>query len=298
MGFDDQHVDASQLDDRRGMSSGARLGAGAGGLGIVGVIVLLLFNVLGGGGGGGTNGLDEVLGGLGTGSGATASSDVAVRCNTSGAIEQYDDCYVLKVFNELNEVWGEELPRYGTDYSNPRLVFFEQAVSTGGCGTATSQTGPFYCPPDERVYVDLGFLDQLLTEFGAPGRYAQAYVVAHEVGHHLQNLLGTEAQVRKLQQRNPGQVNALSVRMELQADCYAGVWAALANERGNYRISQEQYRQALQAAAAVGDDRIQSANGGQVNPESWTHGSSKQRQQWFSTGFQTGDPRQCNTFKS
>ncbi len=298
MGFDDQHVDASQLDDRRGMSSGARLGAGAGGLGIVGVLVLLLINVLGGGSGGGTNGLDQVLGGPGTGTGATASSDVATRCNTSGAIDAYDDCYVLKVFNELNEVWGGELPRYGADYRNPRLVFFERAVSTGGCGSATSQTGPFYCPPDERVYVDLGFLDQLLSEFGVSGRYAQAYVVAHEVGHHLQNLLGTEAQVRKLQRQHPNQVNALSVRMELQADCYAGVWAALANERGNYRITEAQYQEALAAAAAVGDDRIQSANGGQVNPESWTHGSSKQRQKWFSTGYQTGDPRQCNTFRS
>lgn len=299
MEFDDQRVDASQLDDRRGrgggggMPSGAMMGAGAGGLGIVGVIVIILIQMLGGGGAD----VGQALG-PGTVPGTTASSDVATRCNTPGAIDQYEDCYILKVFNEINEVWTAELPTYGAQYVAPKLVFFENAVQTGGCGTATSDTGPFYCPGDSRVYIDLGFMQDLLQRFGAPGRYAQTYVIAHEVGHHLQNLLGTEKQVRKLQQQNPRQANQLSVAMELQADCYAGVYGTLANQRGNQKITKSDYNEALQAAQAVGDDRIQQQTSGRVNPETWTHGSSAQRQQWFETGFKTADPRKCNTFKS
>ncbi len=298
MQFDDQQVDAGQLDDRRGMSSGAKLGAGAGGIGVVGLLVVLVVSLLGGSGGGTADVLDQVLGG-GTGVGGPSggtTSDVERRCNVAGSIDRYEDCYVLKIFNEVNEVWAAALPQYGETYTNPRLVFFQQAARTGGCGTASSRTGPFYCPPDQRVYVDLGFLDQLLTEFGATGRYAQAYVVAHEVGHHLQNLLGIEPRVRQQQQTHPRQANALSVRMELQADCYAGVWGALANQRGNVRITKAEFDQAMTAAAAVGDDRIQASSGGRVDPESFTHGSSAQRQQWFSTGFTSADPGRCDTF--
>ena len=292
MEFDDQQVDASQLDDRRGgRSTGMVAGAGVGGLGLIGVIVVVLINVLGGG-----TGADPVGGALGGGT-QGAASDVATRCNTAGAIDKYEDCYVLKVFNEVNEVWAAELPAQGrTTYRAPKLVFFTSSVRTGGCGTASSQSGPFYCPADQRVYIDLGFMQQLLAQFRASGRYAEAYVVAHEVGHHLQNLLGVEAQVRKLQGQRPGQANALSVKTELQADCFAGAWGALANQRGNLKITKVEYDQALTAAAAVGDDRIQASSGGRVTPETWTHGSSQQRQEWFQNGFGTGTLASCNTF--
>lgn len=286
MKFDDSNVDASQLQDRRGMSRGARAGVGAGGLGIIGLLLALLF----GGGGGQLPGGGETQQ---TAEGASGS-DVATRCNQPGAIEQYDDCYVLKIFNETNEVWSDLV---GRGYRNPTLVYFEQGVNTA-CGPASSQTGPFYCPGDAGVYIDLGFMKQLQRQLGAEGRYAQAYIISHEVGHHLQNLQGIERQVRQQQRRNPRQANQLSVRMELQADCYAGVWARVANDQGNVQITQAEFNEALAGAAAVGDDRIQIATQGRTNPESWTHGSAKQRQEWFGRGFQTGDPNSCDTFKS
>lgn len=281
MKFDDSNVDASQLQDRRGMGRGATIGAGAGGLGILGLILALFF-------GGGA----EQLGGTGT-QPTTPTTDVAVRCNQSGAIDRYDDCFVLKVFNETNEVWNDNV----RNYQRPQLVFFEQAVRTA-CGTASSQTGPFYCPGDDQVYVDLGFLRQLMNQLGAPGRNAVAYVVAHEVGHHIQNITGTERRMRELQQANPGRANELSVRMELQADCYAGAWARQANDRGNVQITQREFDEAMNAAAAVGDDRIAAGAGQRSNPETWTHGSAQQRQQWFHRGFSSGDPNVCDTFSA
>ena len=279
MKFDDNRVDASQLQDRRGMSSGAKVGAGVGGMGILGLLIAVFFG-----------------GQLPTQQPAAQpqpTTDVAVRCNQPGAIDQFDDCYVLKVFNEVNEVWTTQIK----NYQQPKLVFFEKAVQTR-CGPASSESGPFYCPGDSNVYIDLGFLRQLQAQLRAPGRNAQAYVVAHEVGHHIQNITGTERKVRELQQRNPGRANDLSIRMELQADCYAGVWARQANDRGNVQITQQEFDEALEAAAAVGDDRIQAgASGrGRVSPETWTHGSSQQRQTWFGKGFQAGDPDVCNTF--
>ena len=159
------------------------------------------------------------------------------------------------------------------------LAFFTQAVNTG-CGQASSQVGPFYCPPDENIYIDIEFLEQLQQRFGADGRYAQAYIMAHEFGHHLQTILGVEPQVRQAQQANPSRANDLSVRLELQADCFAGVWGRLADDRGNVTITRAELTQALEAAA-VGDDRIQEAATGRVDPESFTHGSSQQRQEWY-----------------
>jgi uncharacterized protein len=223
------------------------------------------------------------------------TSDLATRCNTDGAIDRYDDCYLVKIYNEVNEVWTDEFARRGGDYRPPELAFFTQAVSTG-CGQASSQVGPFYCPPDERIYIDIGFLDQLQQQFGAQGRYAQAYVLAHEAGHHLQSLLGTERKVRALQQAHPDQQNELSVGLELQADCYAGVWSRLAADRGNLTITDAELDQALGAAAAVGDDRIQQKTQGRVDPESFTHGSAASRRKWFSTGRSTGDLNACSTF--
>ncbi|CAJ64234.1 MULTISPECIES: KPN_02809 family neutral zinc metallopeptidase [Frankia] len=292
MQFDDESVDASELEDQRGGGGlGRGLAVGGGGAGILGVVIYLLVAVLGGGG---SDSAGSPLSQPGSGtSGSGTSSDVARRCNTAGAIDQYDDCFVLKAFNEINEVWGAQFARSGQTYTKPRLVYFSQAVRTG-CGTASSQVGPFYCPPDRKVYIDLGFLDQLQRNYGAQGRYAQAYIVAHEVGHHLQTLTGTEARVRQAQQADPSRENPLSVQLELQADCYAGVWSTLANNAGNVTIGEADLDEALGAAQAVGDDRIQ-AQAGQVNPETWTHGSAQQRKDSFLTGYRGATLASCGT---
>ncbi|MEZ5119024.1 MAG: neutral zinc metallopeptidase [Candidatus Nanopelagicales bacterium] len=284
MQFDDQKVDTSGLDDRRGMR-GTTIGAGAGGLGLLGLLFVLLF----GGGFPFDDGQDTTTTGQ--------TQDLASKCAQPGSLEQYDDCFVLKIFNETDEVWTREFRQRGSAYEQPRLVFFSGSTQTG-CGPATAQTGPFYCPPDQRVYFDLDFLRQLQSRFGAQGRYAQAYITAHEVGHHIQTITGVEQKVRRQQQANPRQANALSVRMELQADCIAGVWGRLANDRGNVVITKKEYDEALRAAAAVGDDRIMATTTGRVNPEAFTHGSSAQRQQWFERGFSTGDINKCDTFSS
>ena len=292
--FDDQSVDTSGVSDQRGRGIGGPVAIGGGGLGIVGLIVFVLINVLGGGSGIDTTQLvppDGSVQGQGAGTG-----DLATRCNTAGAIEKYDDCYLVKVYNEVNEVWTDEFARAGDKYTQPGLTFFTQAVNTG-CGQASSQVGPFYCPPDQMIYIDIGFLQQLQQQFGAQGRYAQAYILAHEAGHHLQTLFGTERKVRAAQQSQPSKQNQLSVAMELQADCYAGVWSKLADDAGNVSIGDAEVQQAQDAAAAVGDDRIQQQTQGRVDKESWTHGSAAQRKQWFTTGRTTGDVNACDTFR-
>jgi predicted metalloprotease len=291
--FDDQSVDTSGVSDQRGRGIGGPVAIGGGGLGIVGLIVFLLINVLGGGSGIDTTQLvpqDGNVQGQGAGTG-----NLETRCNTAGAIEKYDDCYLVKVYNEVNEVWTDEFARAGDKYTQPGLTFFTQAVNTG-CGQASSQVGPFYCPPDQMIYIDIGFLQQLQQQFGAQGRYAQAYILAHEAGHHLQTLFGTERKVRAAQQAQPSKQNQLSVAMELQADCYAGVWSKLADDAGNVSIGDAEVQQAQDAAAAVGDDRIQQQTQGRVDKESWTHGSAAQRKQWFTTGRTTGDVNACDTF--
>jgi uncharacterized protein len=292
--FDDQSVDTSGVSDQRGRGIGGPVAIGGGGLGIVGLIVFLLINVLGGGSGIDTTQLvpqDGSVQGQGTGEG-----DLETRCNTAGAIDKYDDCFLVKVYNEINEVWTDEFARAGEKYEQPGLTFFTQAVNTG-CGQASSQVGPFYCPPDQMIYIDIGFLQQLQQQFGAQGRYAQAYILAHEAGHHLQTLFGTERKVRAAQQSQPSKQNELSVAMELQADCYAGVWSKLADDAGNVSIGDAEVQQAQDAAAAVGDDRIQQQTQGRVDKESWTHGSAAQRKQWFTTGRTTGDVNACDTFR-
>jgi predicted metalloprotease len=288
--FDDRKVDVSGVQDRRGI--GGRAAIGGGGIGIAGLIIYVLVSVLGGGNvdaGQLVPPGDQVQSSGGP-------SDLKTRCNSGpDAIEKYDDCYLVKVYNEINEVWAAEFSRRGEDYRKPTLAFFTDAVDTG-CGQASSQVGPFYCPPDERIYIDIGFLDQLQRQFGAQGRYAQAYVLAHEAGHHLQTLFGTEAKMRGLQRSHPDQQNELSVALELQADCYAGVWSQKANEQGNVTITDAELDQALNAAAAVGDDRIQQQSQGRVDPESFTHGSAAQRKKWFQKGSTGGDLTACNTF--
>ena len=290
--FDDSRVDVGGVDDRRGRGGGIAIGGGAG---VVGLIVFVLFQLLGGGGGGA--GTLPLPGAVQEGSGETREQ-LQARCNAEGALQQHADCRMIKVYNIADDVWSAELERRGLRYARPRLAFFTSAVSTG-CGQASSQVGPFYCPPDQEIYFDLGFLDQLQAQLDAEGDFAEAYILAHEFGHHLQTLLGTERQVRAAQQRQPGQANELSVRMELQADCYAGVWAVLADrlEGGGIALSEANIGEAVNAAEAVGDDRIQAKSQGRVDPESWTHGSAEQRREWFVKGYRSANMDSCDTFR-
>jgi predicted metalloprotease len=198
--------------------------------------------------------------------------------------------FVSFVLDDAQETWTSLL---GSRYRPARLVLFTDAVESA-CGFAEAATGPFYCPPDERVYIDLGFYRELAQRFGAPGDFAQAYVLAHEIGHHVQTLLGTNTQVRRAQQANPDMANELSVRLELQADCYAGVWGHAAAQDGTLETGDVE--EGLAAAAAIGDDRIARMSGTRIAPERFTHGSSQQRVEWFRRGLQSGDPRACETF--
>jgi predicted metalloprotease len=199
------------------------------------------------------------------------------------------------VLDDLQSTWAQVLPRVGGTYQDAQMVLFREAVRSA-CGIAGSATGPFYCPGDAKVYLDLSFFDELRRRFGAPGDFAQAYVIAHEVGHHVQNLLGIEREVRRLQADRPDAANDLSVRMELQADCLAGVWGHSTAQRGI--LEEGDVEEGLNAAAAIGDDRIQRQMQGYVQPESFTHGSSQQRVEWFRKGLSTGDPDACDTFSS
>jgi uncharacterized protein len=191
------------------------------------------------------------------------------------------------VIGDVNDYWQDVFQRANRQYQRVPLVLFRSAIGTG-CGGASSATGPFYCPADNKAYLDLGFFQELARRFGAPGDFAQAYVIAHEVGHHIQTVLGTEAQVRRASQQNPDDANELSIRLELQADCLAGVWAQSAYEQG--QLDPGDVEEGLGAAAAVGDDRLG------ASPESWTHGSAAQRQRWFQAGFESGDGNACDTF--
>lgn len=202
--------------------------------------------------------------------------------------------FVSFVLDDTEKVWSQVLPQAGLQYQAPKLVLFNGAVRSG-CGHAEAAMGPFYCPADRKVYIDLGFYQELKQRFGAPGDFAQAYVIAHEIGHHVQNLLGISGQVQQAQQQNPEKANLYSVRLELQADCLAGIWGKATGQRGI--LEQGDVEEGIDAAAAVGDDRIQKQSSGYVNPEGWTHGSSRQRVAWFMHGMQTGDIRQCDTFR-
>ncbi len=205
--------------------------------------------------------------------------------------------FVGVVLADTEDTWGRVFPELlGRQYQQPQLVLFTGQVRSA-CGMSSAAVGPFYCPGDRKVYIDLSFFDDLDRRFGAPGDFAQAYVVAHEVGHHLQTLLGISQQVRQQQQRmSQAQANQLSVRLELQADCLAGVWGHHANRRN--LLEEGDVQEGMAAAAAIGDDRLQRQSGGWVQPESWTHGSSEQRQRWLRLGLQTGDPNRCDTFQT
>lgn len=201
--------------------------------------------------------------------------------------------FVSFVLDDAQEVWSRTLPAHGVDYRDAKLVLFRDVVSSA-CGRAGSATGPFYCPGDEKVYIDLGFYRELRDRFGAAGDFAQAYVLAHEIGHHVQNIIGVERSVRQAQRSRPGDANELSVRMELQADCLAGVWGHSTAQRD--LLEAGDVEEGLNAAAAIGDDRIQRMSGRHVNPDGFTHGSSEQRVEWFRRGLETGDINACDTF--
>jgi uncharacterized protein len=265
-------LDPSQLSDRRGMS-GSPIAIGGGAIGLVVAVILLLVNGFGGGS---------------TDSGASGAGDLS-SCQTGADAQQSQDCAVVAYVNSIQDYWSHTLP----GYAEARTVLFTDRTQTG-CGTATTAVGPFYCPADQHVYIDLGFFQELTTKFGASGGpLAQAYVLAHEYGHHVQDLQGT---IDRGGANSQGPESA-SVRLELQADCYAGVWAANAVQTGFItKITDRDVADALSAAAAVGDDRLQQEFQGKVNPETWTHGSSAERQHWFSTGYGTGDPSSCDTF--
>jgi predicted metalloprotease len=229
---------------------------------------------------------------LSTGGSAPAPGPAAESSRSRG--EDREVQFVSFVLDDTQRTWERLLPEAGATYRHVRLVLYRD-LTDSACGTAQSATGPFYCPGDEKVYLDLGFFDELQSRFGAPGEFAQAYVIAHEIGHHVQKLLGIERQARALQRRNPEAANQYSVRLELQADCFAGVWGHSTEQRNI--IDQSDVQAGLGAAAAVGDDRLQRMSRGTVSPESFTHGSSTQRMEWFRRGLESGKVSACNTFE-
>jgi len=278
--------ESQDIEDRRdeGGSGGGGFQFGGMHIGLGGALVLLVLSLL----------FKQNFFALIGGGGATP---VATRPNPAKTeAERPLVQFVSFVLDDTQKTWEQIFPQQtGKQYRHAKLVLFRN-YTRSGCGAAESATGPFYCPEDEKVYIDLGFYDELKQRFGAPGEFAQAYVLAHEVGHHVQKLVGIEAKVRQLQEQNPRQQNALSVRMELQADCLAGVWAHSTQERG--LLGSGNVESALGAAAAVGDDRLQKMATGHVSPESFTHGSSAQRMNWFRKGLDNGSIAACNTFES
>ena len=264
------------LEDRR--STGGGIGRG---LGLGGTVVVLALSLIFG-----RNLFNDL--GVSPAVGATGAPMTAA----DSAAEEPEVQFISFVLDDVQGTWATILPKYGARYSPARLVLFRNSTDSG-CGPAQSAMGPFYCPLDERVYLDLGFFEELKQRFGASGDFAQAYVLAHELGHHVQHLLGIDARVRQLQESNPSAANELSVRLELQADCYAGVWAHSTDQR--QLLQQGDVDEALNAASAVGDDRVQQRTTGRINVDSFTHGSASQRSASFKRGFESGDPRNCNT---
>jgi predicted metalloprotease len=270
------------VEDRRG--GGGRFVRGAGGMGIGTVVILLvlslifkrdMFQLVGGGGAGGAPGV-------------AAGAPVNETPEERRLVD-----FVSFILDDAQAVWDSVLPANGAQYRPARVVLFRDAIQSA-CGFAESATGPFYCPGDEKVYIDLGFYQELQSRFGAPGDFAQAYVLAHEIGHHVQHVLGTDEQVRAAQQRNPGAANQLSVRLELQADCYAGVWGHTVYRSGD--LERGDVEEAMTASEAIGDDRLQERAGRRADPDSFTHGTSAQRARWFRSGQREGDPNSCDTF--
>ena len=273
--------------DRRG-ARGRGVGlpmAGAGGLGGIGLVVFLLIQLIGGGGGAGFN-VDDPFG---AGINSPEYAEIPPGQDPDRDLKDFS----AYVFDNAQRSWEETFAQSGEQYQRAKLVLFSGGVSTG-CGSASSAVGPFYCPADQRVYLDLSFYREMERQLGAEGDFAWAYVIAHEVGHHVQTLLGTSNEVRRLEQEDPGEANELSVRLELQADCYAGVWSHSVRAAGD--LERGDLKEALGAAEAVGDDRLQGRARGTVDPDSFTHGTSEQRATWFAAGDEAGEPAACDTF--
>ena len=291
--------------DVRGASQGSSGGSGGlgglslpggmaglgGGAGLIVVLVVVAIQIFGGGGSGGSGfSIDDVFGagtqppGVGEGAGIPEDQD------PDAELFDFSDY----VFNDVQNAWTESFKRDGKTYERAQMVVYRDAVRTDGCGSATSAVGPFYCPADNRVYLDLSFYGDMSKQLNAPGDFAWAYVIAHEVGHHVQNITGTNAEVARLERDNPDDANELSVRTELQADCYSGVWASTVFAEGD--LQPGDLDEAFTASEAVGDDRLQEQAGGEINQDSFTHGSSEQRRTWFETGYESGDPASCDTF--
>ena len=273
---------SQNIEDRRGQGMGA---VGMGGLGLGGIALVVVVSLLFG-----QNPL-EVLGGM-------SQQQVATTPTGEPPPQTEETVFVSHILGSTEDVWNAIFTQAGQQYPAPNLVLFSQGVGSA-CGTASSAVGPFYCPLDKKVYIDTAFFDEMEARMGGGGDFAQAYVVAHEVGHHVQTLLGVSDQVNQMRARG-AQVegdNGLLVRQELQADCYAGVWGNLAQKQYGWLESGD-IEEALTTAAAIGDDRLQKQSQGMVVPDSFTHGSSAQRVRWFRTGFETGDPDQCDTFSA
>jgi predicted metalloprotease len=273
---------SDDVEDRRGSSGGG--GFGGIHIGIGGFVVLAVLSLVF------HRNLFTLLDSGSSGSGTTLSQPDPARDEAEKPLVDF----VTFVLNDTQQTWTKILPEQGASYHHAKLVLFRDSIDSA-CGTAQSATGPFYCPRDEKVYIDLGFYSELKQRFGAPGEFAEAYVLAHEIGHHVQKLLGIEARVHQAEASNPGQQNQYSQRLELQADCFAGVWAHSTQERN--LLEAGDVDSALRAAAAVGDDRLQKMSTGHVNPDTFTHGTSEQRMDWFQRGFKGGKTSACNTFQ-
>jgi uncharacterized protein len=276
---------SDDVEDRRDESGGGGFRPGGIHLGLGGIVVLFILSLIF---------KRDFLSLLSTDTASTGGTAVSQPDPARDRQEKPLVDFVTFVLNDTQNTWSQVLPAQGTPYRHAKLVLFRDAYDSA-CGMAQSATGPFYCPEDEKVYIDLGFYDELKQRFGAPGEFAEAYVLAHEIGHHVQKLLGIEGKVRAAQQQNPQAANQLSVRLELQADCFAGVWGHSTQQRN--LLDPGDVDSGLKAAAAVGDDRLQRMSRGTVNPETFTHGSSAQRTEWFQRGFQDGTIAACNTFQ-
>ena len=282
---------SSDVEDRRDSSGGGFSGGGGGGgIGIIGFILLLIVSLVTG-----HNFLGSFLSGGGSPqpqpSQSYSTQPTTPRAHPAG--EDRDVKLISFVLDDAQKTWTGIFDQAGKPYRHAKLVIYRNATYSG-CGTAKAATGPFYCPQDEKIYIDLSFWDELKRFGGSTAEFAQAYVIAHELGHHIQKLLGIEGRESRLVQQNPSQRNRLSVDLELQADCFAGVWAHSTEQRGI--VHPDDITQALSAAASVGDDHLQNMAGRAVSPESWTHGSSAQREQWFRTGLNAGTIDACSTF--
>lgn len=266
--------------------------AGKGGIaGVIVVLVIVSINLLGGGSGSG--GGFDIPGAFGVGGTAPGADDP--QPIPPGEDPQADlKDFSTYVFDDTQSTWRQTFAADGESYDPAQMVLYSGAVRTDGCGSATSAVGPFYCPADERVYLDLSFYEDMKRQLGASGDFAWAYVIAHEMGHHVQRETGTSSEVERLSRSDPSEANELSVRQELQADCYAGVWASTVFAAGD--LEEGDLDEAFNAAEAVGDDRLQKQATGHVDPDSFTHGTSEQRRNWFNRGFESGDPSACDTF--